>query len=311
MKFKGTPKYQVKSIFELSGILQFGQSKHNAKATAKTRGAKGPTEYAQITGVFSHNTYRAYFKTCVELMQYASEVHGIKKANQLTDEHVRAFLLGKSAVKLASFRRYTAALTKFDAALSNLLVRPPQWSTLLKEFREAAPVILDGEQPARAYRDPAGLVQRLDGDMRLIAELQWKAGLRVSEACQIKSHQLKGTTRDYKGRTVGILEIKGKGGKVRLTNMPLTTYNALRFRTAHGSLRVDPSNYRVHLRQAAYQSGQQYVGRGTHGIRWCYAQERMDELINNGMAYEVALTTVSKLMGHERASITLHYMREG
>jgi integrase len=311
MKFKGTAPHQVKTIFEQSGMLQFGQSRHVAKQAAKTNGARDPNDYAYYTAIYSHATHRAYFKTCTELLRYATTVHGIKKANQLTSEHIRDFLLSKSGVKLATFRRYSAALTKFDAALSRLLDRPPRWRDTLKQFREAAPVALESEQPARAYRNPAALVGQIDAGMKLVAELQWKGGLRVMEACRIRPEQLKGITTDNEGRSFGLLEIRGKGGKVRTVSVTTELYDNLQKRMGNGILTINPAQYRERLRQAAHQSGQQYTEHGTHGLRWCYAQERMEELIRGGIAYEVALTQVSKLMGHERASITCRYLRRG
>ena len=311
MKFKGTPKYQTKMIFEMSGMLQFGQSKHAAKNTARAGGASNPTEYAQQTGIHSYSTYRAYFKTCSELLQYAADVHSVKRADRLTGDIVHAFLLTKTHIKLASFRRYCAGLTKFDAALSRMLNRPPQWNQILQDFRESAPVALDGEQPARAYRQPSALVAQLDGDMKLVAELQWRAGLRMTEASMIRPEQLKGMATDDNGKTFGVLEIKGKGGKVRTVPMTTDIYERLQNRLENGTMTISPAQYREQLRQAAHKSSQQYTEHGTHGLRWCFAQQQMDKLIAGGMAYEVALTTVSRMMGHERASITIHYLRKG
>lgn len=130
-------------------------------------------------------------------------------------------------------------------------------------------------------------------------------------ACTIKPHQLKGVISDNAGQQFGLLEIKGKGGKVRQVPLPITTYTALQNRLHDEPLLIDPAAYRTSLRQAAHATGQEYSGHGTHGLRWCYAQERMDELIRHNVAYEVALTRVSKLMGHERASITRRYLRKG
>ena len=311
MKFRGTAQYQTKMIFEMSGILMFGKSKHDAKSRARAEGAKGPTAVALKTGLFALNSYRAYFRTCLELLQFASKMHGIKKANQLTPDHVRSFLLGKSNVKLSTFRRYTSALTKTDSALSKLLDRPPQWTAILKEFRDAAPIALDGEQPARAYRHPHALVDQLKGDLRLVAEMMLMAGLRVSEACKIKQHQLKGTTSNEEGETIGLIEVKGKGGKVRTIPVPLGTYMDLADRLKAEAFVIEPTIYRKALRRAAHETGQEYKAHGTHGLRWNYCQELMSkELLHRNVAYEVALTKISKLMGHERASITTLYLRK-
>lgn len=311
MKYKGTPKYQTKMIFEMSGMLMFGQSKHAAKKAARVGGARNPSEYAQTTGIYSFSTYRAYFKTCTELLQYAADVHGVRRADRLTGEIVRDFLLSKTGVKLASFRRYCAGLTKFDAALSRLLDRSPLWTETLKNFRASAPVALDGEQPARTYRQPSALVAQLDGDMRLVAELQWRSGLRVTEACMIRPEQMKGMTTDHDEKKFGLLEIKGKGSKVRTVPVTTEIYEKLQTRLERETMIIAPAQYRVQLRQAAHQSGQQYTYHGTHGLRWNYAQQQMDKLIAGGMAYEVALTMVSRMMGHERAGITSHYLRKG
>ena len=44
-------------------------------------------------------------------------------------------------------------------------------------------------------------------------------------------------------------------------------------------------------------------------MRWNYAQERVAELQRDGTPYEAALSEVSHEMGHERADITLGYLR--
>ena len=65
--------------------------------------------------------------------------------------------------------------------------------------------------------------------------------------------------------------------------------------------------YLKHLKSAAEISKQQY--NGSHGLRWDFAQERMKILQKTGLLYEQCLTIVSQEMGHERADITLHYLK--
>lgn len=48
---------------------------------------------------------------------------------------------------------------------------------------------------------------------------------------------------------------------------------------------------------------------GAHGVRHSYAQERMQELQNQGVSYEKSLETVSQEMGHFRPEITEVYLR--
>jgi len=77
----------------------------------------------------------------------------------------------KPGCRKATFDTYTSALGKLDAALSKACDRPPQWKELLREMRLAAAVILNGEQPARAYSRPQELIEKLSGKYRLVAEL--------------------------------------------------------------------------------------------------------------------------------------------
>ena len=122
---------------------------------------------------------------------------------------------------------------------------------------------------------------------------------------------MKGTTTDSDGKMFGLLEIRGKGGKIRAVPVTTDIYKKLQKRLELEPMSIAPAQYRLKLRQAAHLSGQQYTEHGTHGLRWCFAQESMNRLIAAGMSYEVALTTVSRNMGHERASITTHYLRRG
>lgn len=69
----------------------------------------------------------------------------------------------------------------------------------------------------------------------------------------------------------------------------------------------DKDACRVKLKQAAAKTGQEY--KGSHGLRWSWAQERHAELQERGMTYEQSLSEVSQEMGHERGDITEHYLR--
>lgn len=309
---RGSPKGQMNFIFREAGLFQPGTSRHEAKADARAAGAKGPSAVAAQTGIQSFATYKAYFKTGVELLSFCKQVHGIKSADQISPAHVRAFLDSKirSGVKLASFRRYAAGLSKIEAALSKVTGQNHGWSETIATMREAAAVYLDGDQQARAYERPEAVVSRLDGDSQLVANLQLRSGLRVSEATLVERSQLLGIHRDEPtGREVGHLHMtRTKGGRPRVALVPVDVYRQLSERLAAGDLLVDRQQYRAALKDAAAESGQVYDGSSTHGLRWNYAQQRMAELIKT-QPYEVALTTVSHELGHSRGSITEHYLR--
>jgi len=74
------------------------------------------------------------------------------------------------------------------------------------------------------------------------------------------------------------------------------------------NMQFDKDDYREALKEAALLSDQDYTG--SHGLRWNFAEERMEELQEHtNMTYEERLQEVSWEMGHERADITEHYLR--
>ena len=57
----------------------------------------------------------------------------------------------------------------------------------------------------------------------------------------------------------------------------------------------------------AKKSDQKY--NGSHGLRWNFAQNRMDyHMTHGGLTYEAGLVAVSDEMGHVRGDITEHYL---
>ena len=124
-----------------------------------------------------------------------------------------------------------------------------------------------------------------------------------------REEDLKGIKQDpHTGKQIGAIEVVGKGGKEREIHVSPETYQAAAsIIEKNGNLNFDKSEYREALKEAAIESGQDY--HGSHGLRWNYAQEKMDELEKNtSMTYEERLQEVAWEMGHERADITEHYL---
>ena len=312
-KLRGSPKHQVKEIFEKAGLLQFGVSRHDAKDTARAAGAKGKHEYALKTGIHSHTTHRKYFSHCTALLRWAKAAHGISRPDALTSVHVEEYLTKKSYLALQSYRQLCSALTKFDSALGKCYTRSPQWSGLLAEFRRAAQTVCGNDPPARAYNDPKAIVETMDGDMRFVAELQWRSGLRVSEATLIRADQLGGTYTDFTGRIVGRLHLtkeRTKGGKIRDVPVPIDLYDRLSALLSTAPLHVaDIDKYRKALKSAAVATGQDPTGKCTHGLRWNYAQDRRETLLLC-LSDDQAQKAVTHELGHERLCMSLHYQRK-
>lgn len=159
--------------------------------------------------------------------------------------------------------------------------------------------------------DPSRLIGAIsDGNHRLAGTIQHEAGIRIHETAVIRLEQLRSISAEpATGRQCGVLEIKGKGGKVRLAYIKPETYRELeKHIREQGSFRIDNDDYRQALKQAAASTSQSYTG--SHGLRWSYARERYQEVMRMGYTAEQSLLVLSRNMGHDRLddAVTSHYL---
>ena len=74
-------------------------------------------------------------------------------------------------------------------------------------------------------------------------------------------------------------------------------------------LESDYSEYVAAINLAARETGQYSPGRGSHGLKHNFAQERYLECINQGLTHEEALQQTSLETSHFRLRETLTYTR--
>jgi len=172
----------------------------------------------------------------------------------------------------------------------------------------------------RAYSDPVGLIEAIaDGTYQLQASLQYEGGIRT-EGAGAPSNRLKnpltfnslhGVINDpATGRPAGVVASVEKGGKVTEHFVSVETYKRLEEHIAwHGQLQSDYFQYNEAINQAAKETNQYARGKGTHGLKHNFAQERYAECVAHGMTHEKALQQVSLETSHFRMSETLGYTR--
>lgn len=330
---KWSVEKQVERLLYSSGMFggpRDGSGKRSrslAIKDARSDGAKTMNQIALKTGIYGTKTSRTYQSTMKALTKFCITTGRAETVDQIKPEHVKEFLQYKYGGKKASFDAYTSALSKMDAALSIACNRPPQWQELLKEQREIAAKLLNGDQIARAYEKPVQLIEAMnptyqDGKYRLAAELQYYGGLRVAEAVSnetktaggfkpLDATNLKGKCVDpVTGDPAGAITFKGKGGKMRTQYLPVWLYDKLSDHIdKHGRLKADYEAYHRHVKEAAEATGQKYEGRGTHGLRWAYTQDFQDSLCVRGIDGHRALTITQQRLGHETLHHTLRYSR--
>jgi hypothetical protein len=223
-----------------------------------------------------------------------------------------------------------SALGKFEYALNRYIeqhgldILPLETEALRLEFYARSRKLLRKSSRVfdnRAYPDPVRLIETIhDGTFQLQASLQYEGGLRAEGAGAPSNRKVKNPltaaglrgigTDPVTGAPVGIVASVEKGGKETEHYVSIETYRRLeRYIKDNGKLESDYVDYVAAINQAARETGQHAPGRGSHGLKHNFAQERYLECINHGLSHEQALQQTSLETSHFRLRETLTYTR--
>ncbi len=318
---RGGAGWQVTELFLKSEIFQPGQSKHQAKeqARAELQRLGQPATWRNVGArlpIFSYGTAQEYKDVWHNFAAFSKTNLGIRDIEKTTGNHISAYLNNRAeaGVSRATFAKESAALAKLELALnkySEKLHRGNEY-TFRTDIDRA--VSAHGRELARftgsrAYAAPEQMISNITtSEHQLVARIQYESGARVSEAGFIRPEQLRGIGTDkITGADRGCIGIVGKGGKANTIGMSPQTYRLLgRYLDENRELRIDHQAYRRNMSAAAQRTGQSYFG--THGLRWNFAVNRMEELQGHGLSYETALSETAHSMSHNRHDITEHYL---
>lgn len=223
-----------------------------------------------------------------------------------------------------------SALGKFEYAINHYIeihaLEIPRLNTepLRMEFYARSRKLLRKSSKLfdnRAYPDPVRLIAAIsDGTFQLQASLQYEGGLRTEGVGAPSNRRLKNpltlnslrgiSTDPVTGSEVGIVASVEKGGKETEHFVSVPTFRRLEeYISRHGKLESDYFAYVEAINAAAHKTGQYAPGRGSHGLKHNFAQERYLECIAHGMSHEQALQQTSLETSHFRLRETLTYTR--
>ena len=245
--------------------------------------------------------------------EFVKAEHGVKDFEKITAAHVVAYMEKKveEGVAKQTLEKICSGLGALERAL-NFYGKTGErdFSARLDVLHQAKELgqLRDGYHD-RAYNDPHGVINNLQGEEhRIGARIQTEGGARLEGVSLIKPDQLKGLSTDrFTGKTVGVIYTEEKGGKGGTVMVSPETYADLKdYIEEHGRFSLDEREYQRDVEQAARAAGEE--PEGTHGFRWNFAQERVEELQAHKLTHEEARQEVSWEMKHERGSITDHYL---
>ena len=117
---RGSILSQVDYLYQASGVLRVGESKHAAKDAARKARAKTWHEVGKQIGVHSYAAADKYREVARSCFGFARENFGVKNLENIEGQHVDAYLQSKIAqgVAHATFQLYAAACEKLEVVLS-------------------------------------------------------------------------------------------------------------------------------------------------------------------------------------------------
>jgi integrase len=308
---------QVEAI--LHGIRAFGQTKEHNPYGIRSLGAY--KVYKRENHIFA--TYLS--------AQGCSDLREVARVQELMATYLAERLKRYAAKRrsLQTFETALAALSKFEYGF-NAYVRQylPDLALLdtaaiRRQMSKYAKKILPYSSRSflnRAYTDPEGLIAALDNEThRLQAKLQYESGMRTEGVGApsnglknpIKAKQLLGIVPDpVAGVPVGRVEVKEKGGKETIHYVSVPTYEALQaYLDRYGQLCSNYSDYEQAVNTAAKLTNQYVCGKGSHGLKHSFSQERYDTCLAFGYSHEAAMQQVSLETAHFRLTETKTYIR--
>lgn len=300
---RGSINYQIQQVY--AQINEINTSKHTAKELAVKEGNTTKHEIGKQMGIHSYATADAYRDVWRDFLKETKENFGVKNIENITGQHIQSYLESKIEKEIAhsTFMQYSAALEKLEVALNRYAEdkdtgKEYNFSENIANVREIAHQELSRFDDSRAYQDPEKLISNIqDERFKLAATLQYQSGLRLKELGELREKD-------------GQFKVLGKGGKIREVNIKENLKEQVREYLKQNNFKfteTEKNQYRETLKQSALNTNQRYTG--THGLRWNYAQERFNNLQEQGKSYNESLVKVSQELGHERADITEHYLK--
>lgn len=279
--------------------------------------------------VYRYETHR--FADCLPGKGQSSLLDTVSLQNNMAEYlNERLDLLVQRERSRQTMETTLSALGKFEYALNHYLtshslsieplktkeLRMEMYALSRKRLKKSSRLFAN-----RAYPDPIRLITAIDAGLyQLQASLQYEGGLRTEGVGAPSNRRLRnplgkqglhGHGADpVTGATVGIVAAVEKGGKETEHYVSLDTYRRLEEHIRlNGCLESDYNGYVEAINRAAKETDQFASGRGSHGLKHNFAQERYLECVAHGLTHEQALQQTALETSHFRLRETLTYTR--
>ncbi len=251
---------------------------------------------------FAWSSERRYKRVCCHFLKEAQERYGVHEVSAIEPYMISAYIERRRAAGISprTLATEVTALRRLD-----LYARLEGWTK--RSFMPVDLPVPHGSRPRYSYTPEhaeqiiAHVTQR---DPAAAEVLRWQlaCGLRIDEAIRLRTDQI-----DFEQATV---EVKGKGGKVRVVDIPDRALldrldRTVRFPLLKGNATSWTRQIEKRVANACMELDIKCLG--THGLRASTAQRTLDDLSADGAGERAARRQISRLLGHNRPSVTNSY----
>ena len=281
----------------MSNAIGIGQSKSEARNSSNLTSSNGHKVSDKAHSIKEVQNLRS---VTTQYINHIKENYEGKVAGNINADSAKSFLEAKAQeVSGGTLNTYSSLMNKVAANLNKDSIGNLNCSDIqnikseLKEHTE-----LKNEHTNRAYDNPEAIKTEMQNTtMSLSADLQHEAGLRASDSLDSGKWTLNADNT---------LTIEDSKGGITYNTAPLSAELSERVAEAQEmGYKANYTEYREALREAVENTNQEY--NGTHGLRYNFAQERIEDLKAQGSSEEEAKGQTSLELGHSRLDITDHY----
>jgi len=282
----------------MSNANGIGESKSQSRNISDIRGENGHKVSDKAHSIKEVQNLRS---VTTQYVNYVKENYEGKVSGNINADSAKSFLEAKAQeVSGGTLNTYISTLNKVADNLNKDNIGNLNRETIqsikndIKEHIE-----LRNEHINRAYDNPEAIKEQMQhSTMSISAELQHEAGLRASDSIDSSKWTINNNDNT--------LTIQGSKGGLTYTTLSLS--NELIQRTIEAkemNYKANYTEYKEDLKEAVKNTGQKW--NGTHGLRYSFAQERVEDLKAQGYTNDQANGQTSIEMGHSRLDITDHY----
>lgn len=271
---------------------------HSRQAWRETH--RGFGKMAEET--FAWNSERRYKSACMHFVKWCREWHHIRLVRDITPLMVTSYIDSRRATGLSP-RTLATDITSIRRL--GMYAEMDKW--VVHNFVPADLSVPHGSNPRYSYtpEHEQGIIDYVAERNLLAADvlrMQSAAGLRIDEAIHTRLDKI-----DFER---GMIEVKGKGGKIRTVTVTDRSVLERLDRTRRYPLLTGLTrNWARTIEQLVHEACVELHIKplGTHAFRAAAAQRAYDRLRERGYNDRQARQKVSQMLGHNRISVTNSY----